>query len=120
MKVILVNGSPHPHGCTFTTLQVVAAALNEEGIETQIFQVGTKPMSGCIACQTCAETGRCAFSDGVNDFLDMAGMALKAVPILPHMAVRAPKQQPRASYRRKLGITSDVEVNQDSGYQRSV
>lgn len=75
MNVILVNGSPHRHGCTFTALTVVADALNEEGIETQIFQVGTKPMSGCIACQTCAETGRCAFSDGVNDFLDMAGHA---------------------------------------------
>ncbi len=58
--------------CTFTALEVVAAALNEEGIETQIFQVGTKPMSGCIACRTCEKTGRCAFSDGVNDFLDLA------------------------------------------------
>jgi len=75
MKVILVNGSPHPHGCTFTALEVVAAALNADGIETHIFQVGTKPLSGCIACQKCAETGRCAFSDGVNDFLDMAGQA---------------------------------------------
>jgi multimeric flavodoxin WrbA len=75
MKVILVNGSPHPHGCTFTALEVVATTLNAGGIETHIFQVGTKPMSGCIACQTCAETGRCAFSDGVNDFMDMAGQA---------------------------------------------
>ena len=75
MKVILVNGSPHPDGCTFTALQVVAAALNENGIETQIFQVGTEPLSGCIACQTCEETGRCAFSDVVNDFLELAEKA---------------------------------------------
>jgi multimeric flavodoxin WrbA len=75
MKVILVNGSPHAHGCTFTALNVVADELKADGIDTHIFQVGTKPMSGCIACRKCAETGRCAFSDGVNDFLDMAGQA---------------------------------------------
>ncbi|SEM16478.1 NADPH-dependent FMN reductase [Syntrophus gentianae] len=75
MKVILVNGSPHPHGCTFTALEVVAAALNEDSIETQFFHVGTKPLSGCIACQTCAKTGRCVFSDGVNDFLELAQQA---------------------------------------------
>jgi multimeric flavodoxin WrbA len=72
MKVLLVNGSPHPHGCTYTALEEVANILNGEGIETQIFQVGTKPLAGCIACKTCAKTGQCAFSDGVNDFVDLA------------------------------------------------
>ncbi len=72
MNVILVNGSPHPEGCTYTALSEVAATLNGEGIETRIFQVGTKPMSGCIACKKCAETGRCTFPDRVNDFLDLA------------------------------------------------
>ena len=72
MKVLLVNGSPHPKGCTYTALEEVAATLNAEGIETRIFQVGTEPMSGCIACKECAETGRCVFSDRVNDFLDEA------------------------------------------------
>jgi multimeric flavodoxin WrbA len=72
MKVLLVNGSPHPKGCTYTALEEVAATLNAEGIETQIFQVGIKPTSGCIACKKCAETGRCTFSDSVNEFLDLA------------------------------------------------
>ena len=72
MKVLLVNGSPHPKGCTWTALQEVAGTLNAEGIETRIFQVGTKPLSGCIACKKCAELGRCAFSDAVNDFVDLA------------------------------------------------
>lgn len=72
MNVILVNGSPHPKGCTFTALEEVAGTLNKEGIETRIFQVGTKPLAGCIACKKCAETGRCAFSDGVNEFVDLA------------------------------------------------
>ncbi|MFA6012608.1 MAG: flavodoxin family protein [Desulfobacteraceae bacterium] len=72
MNVLLVNGSPHPKGCTWTALQEVAGTLNTEGIETRIFQVGTKPLAGCIACKKCAELGHCAFSDAVNDFVDLA------------------------------------------------
>jgi multimeric flavodoxin WrbA len=72
MKVLLVNGSPHEKGCTFTALTEVAKTLNEEGIGTEIFWIGIKPLAGCIACKTCAKTGRCAFDDRVNDFLDIA------------------------------------------------
>lgn len=72
MKVILVNGSPHKEGCTYTALEEVAKALNQEGIETGIFQIGTKALSGCIACGNCAETGSCVFPDKVNEFLDLA------------------------------------------------
>lgn len=75
MKVLLVNGSPHAHGCTYTALEEVASTLNDEGIETQIFQIGTKPLAGCIACKTCAKTGHCVFKDTVNDFLELAGNA---------------------------------------------
>lgn len=72
MKVLLVNGSPHEKGCTYTALTEVAKTLNEEGIDTEIFWIGTKPLAGCIACKTCAKIGRCAFSDRVNEFLDIA------------------------------------------------
>lgn len=72
MKVLLVNGSPHDKGCTYTALEEVAKILNAEGIETEIFLLGTKPLSGCIACGKCREIGRCVFSDRVNDFLDIA------------------------------------------------
>lgn len=75
MHVILVNGSPHPEGCTFTALQTVAEALQQEGIGTEIFQVGTKPMSGCIACRKCATLGRCVFEDKVNEFVNLAEKA---------------------------------------------
>jgi len=75
MNVLLVNGSPNARGCTFTALEEVAGTLNTEGIETQIFQLGTKPLSGCTACRKCADTGLCIFSDGVNDFLELAGNA---------------------------------------------
>lgn len=69
MKVLLVNGSPHANGCTYTALCEVAGALEKEGIETEIFQVGTKPISGCLACGACMKTGRCVISDTVNEFL---------------------------------------------------
>lgn len=75
MKVLLVNGSPHEKGCTYTALEEVSKALKAEGIETEIFQIGMKPLSGCIACKKCRELGRCAFNDRVNEFLDIAGCA---------------------------------------------
>jgi len=74
MNVLLVNGSPKQEGCTFTALSEVAKTLNEEGIETSFFQLGVKPVYGCIACGKCAETKRCIFaSDGVNELIE--GMA---------------------------------------------
>lgn len=72
MKVLLVNGSPHEKGCTYTALEEVAETLNAEGIDTEIFQVGTKPVSGCISCRKCMEIKRCVINDKVNEFLDMA------------------------------------------------
>jgi multimeric flavodoxin WrbA len=72
MKVLLVNGSPHEKGCTYTALVEVADALNGDGIESEVFQLGRKPLSGCIACGHCRKAGRCVFSDRVNDFLDIA------------------------------------------------
>src|SRR4030042_1605956 len=72
MKILLVNGSLNEKGCTYTALEEVANTLNAEGIETEIFQIGTEPLSGCIACFKCQELGNCVFSDRVNDFLDIA------------------------------------------------
>ena len=63
MKVLLINGSPHENGCTFTALCEVAKTLEAEGIETQIFQIGKAPVRGCIACGTCGKLGKCAFDD---------------------------------------------------------
>lgn len=70
MKVLLINGSPHEHGCTDTALCEVAGKLNEHGIETENLYLGLKPMAGCIACGKCYESGRCAFHDQVNEVLD--------------------------------------------------
>lgn len=53
MKVLLVNGSPHKNGCTFTALSEVAKALTQDGIETEFFHIGTGTVHGCTACGQC-------------------------------------------------------------------
>lgn len=67
MKALLINGSPHPGGCTATALGIVAKELENNGIETEIVHVGNKNIRGCIACYKCRETGRCIFDDAVNE-----------------------------------------------------
>ena len=71
MKILLVNGSPHEHGCTFTALQEIAGAVEGEGLETEFFWIGNKPINGCIACRGCRD-GHCALGseDGVNALID--------------------------------------------------
>ena len=73
MKVLLVNGSPHKEGCTFTALCTVSDTLNQNGIDTDMFWIGNKPLSGCIACRKCREKNCCVFQDAVNDFLELVG-----------------------------------------------
>lgn len=72
MKILLVNGSPHKEGCTHIALQEVAKTLNNEGIETEIYWIGNKPISGCIACGQCLQTGKCCIDDTVNTFIEKA------------------------------------------------
>ena len=72
MKVILVNGSPKAEGCTYTALCEVAGALEKNGVETEIFQVGASPVAGCIGCGACAKTGKCFVEDVVNEFVAKA------------------------------------------------
>lgn len=75
MKVLLLNGSPKAEGCTYTALCEVAGALEKNGIETEIVQVGTAPIAGCIGCGACIKTGRCFMEDGVNEFVEKAKQA---------------------------------------------
>ena len=68
-KILLINGSPHEKGCTYTALSEVAASLHACGVETELLWLGTQPVAGCIACGKCYDTGRCVFDDKVNDLL---------------------------------------------------
>ncbi|WP_186429040.1 flavodoxin family protein [Clostridium sp. BSD9I1] len=74
MKVLLINGSPKARGCTYTALNEVASALENDGIETEIFHVGTNPIRGCMACGGCSTNNdMCVFSDDtVNIALEKA------------------------------------------------
>lgn len=73
MKVLLFNGSPRAHGCTFTALSIIASLLNGEGIDTEILQIGNSPVQDCIGCRSCAKTRKCIFADDcVNGWLEKA------------------------------------------------
>lgn len=72
MKVLLVNGSLHEKGCTYTALCEVAKALNANGVETEIFQLSGKEISGCKGCWACKKAGKCVFDDVVNEFVAKA------------------------------------------------
>lgn len=66
MKVLLINGSPKKEGCTYTALSEVSEQLNKNGIETEIFHIGNKPIRGCTACGKCSQrSNRCIFDDDV-------------------------------------------------------
>ena len=69
-KILLINGSPHEHGCTYTALKEAADTLAAGGVDSEFVYLGTKPVAGCIACGSCAGTGRCAFGDQVNEVLE--------------------------------------------------
>ncbi|MBQ5995164.1 MAG: flavodoxin family protein [Clostridia bacterium] len=66
-KVLLLNGSPHAHGCTAEALAEMCRVFEKNGIETETVQVGSKQIRGCISCNRCKELGKCAFDDLVNE-----------------------------------------------------
>ena len=65
-KVLLVNGSPRADGCTARALEEVRRTLHEEGVETELLQIGRENIRGCIACRFCETHDRCVFDDAVN------------------------------------------------------
>lgn len=75
-NVLLLNGSCHEQGCTYTALREVADTLEKEGIETEIFQLGGDPIRDCIGCGGCGKLGQCVFHDDrVNEFVAKAKKA---------------------------------------------
>ena len=67
MKILMLNGSPRPHGNTAAALEEMEKVFAAEGLETELIHVGNRDIRGCIACGRCAETGRCVFDDIVNE-----------------------------------------------------
>jgi multimeric flavodoxin WrbA len=72
MQVLMINGSPHAKGCTYTALAEVAGQLEREGMIVEMVHVGPGPVRPCTACRRCAETGYCVFTDDpVNTCIDL-------------------------------------------------
>ncbi len=67
MKILMINGSPRKNGNTSIALQEMEKIFVEEGIETETIQIGNQDIRGCIACNRCAEQGKCVFEDAVNE-----------------------------------------------------
>ena len=73
MKVLLFNGSPHKNGCTYTALEEISRTLKEEGIDSEIYQIGTGSITPCRGCFACQKLGRCVINDDkVNEFVEYA------------------------------------------------
>lgn len=67
MKVLILNGSPTPNGNTSLALNEMINIFADEGVETEVAEIGNKAVRGCIACGNCGKTGKCAFDDVVNE-----------------------------------------------------
>ena len=73
MKVLLFNGSTRKNGCTYAALSEAAQALNAEGVEAEILQLGGASVRDCIGCNGCEGKGRCVFTDDtVNQWIEKA------------------------------------------------
>ncbi len=81
MKALLINGSPRERGNTHIALEEIAKTLEENGIGAEIVSIGTKAVQGCIACNKCAELGRCAFRDGLYESVREKAMECDALVV---------------------------------------
>ena len=70
MKVLVINGSPRAKGCTARALEEVMKVLRDEGVETELMQLGAQDIRGCLACGGCRGTHRCVIDDAVNKAAD--------------------------------------------------
>ena len=127
MKVCAINGSPKPEGNTAYALSLVLEELEKEGIETQVIQVGGKAIHGCVGCGGCAQTGRCVFDDGVNEWVDQLeqadGLILPGVGAFPY-AMEKLKETGLVSFLRQqagkkplLGICLGMQMLLEEGYE---
>ena len=66
MKVLILNGSPRMDGNTSVAVDEMVSIFEKEGVETEVVRVGNMDIRGCIACNSCGETGKCVFDDVVN------------------------------------------------------
>ncbi len=84
MKVLILNGSPKANGNTMVAVNEMIKVFDEEGVETEVVQVGNKDVRGCVSCGSCSEKGKCVFDDVVNEIaseLETADGLVVASPV---------------------------------------
>ena len=110
MKVLLINGSPHEKGCTYTALSLIAGELNAAGIETEILNVDTKPVGGCIGCGGCAAGKGCVFGTPVH-YASASGNMTSFMDRLAYAGGRYLAYKPAAicCSARRAGTTSALD-----------
>ena len=84
MKVLMINGSPRRNGNTAIALKEMEKVFAEEGVETEIVQIGNKAVRGCIDCGSCHKNGKCVFDDVVNELapkFEVADGFVAATPV---------------------------------------
>ncbi|MCR4739562.1 MAG: flavodoxin family protein [Lachnospiraceae bacterium] len=84
MKVLILNGSPKPAGNTMIAINEMVKIFDDEGVETEIVQIGNKDIRGCISCGSCGQSGKCVFDDIVNELapkLEAADGLIAASPV---------------------------------------
>ena len=67
LKVLMLNGSPHANGNTAVALREMEAIFKENDVDVETVVLGNRDIRGCVACGSCAKTGKCVFDDGVNE-----------------------------------------------------
>lgn len=131
MKVLMLNGSPHEKGCTYTALTVIAEELKKQGVESEILWLGKGAVRGCIACGGCKKLGKCVFDDDpVNSIAEKCksadgyifgapvhyaspnGAMVSALDRLFYIAGRFMQFKPAASVvsARRAGTTASYDV----------
>ncbi|MDD3253171.1 MAG: flavodoxin family protein [Lachnospiraceae bacterium] len=130
-NVLLINGSGNAAGCTYTALTEVAGALEQEGIGTEIIQLGKNPIRDCIGCGACRNLGKCVFDDDeINGIVEKAkhadgfvfgtpvyyahpsGRILSALDRMFYSGGRAFTYKPGAAVAsaRRAGTTASLDV----------
>ena len=123
MKVLLLNGSSRPSGCTYTALREVAVSLKVAGIETEILFLGNEPVRDCTACGTCAKVpGKCVFDDDiVNRIIEKArgadGFIFGTPVYYAHPSGRILSVLDRVFYAGKSAFIRCIEAGKAAGIQ---
>ncbi|MCD8309568.1 MAG: flavodoxin family protein [Clostridia bacterium] len=131
MSVIMLNGSPHKEGCTYTALTIIAKELKDQGIDSEIIWLGSEPVRGCVGCGSCASTAKCVYNgDNINAIAERLrsaegyvfgaavhyaspnGSMVAAMDRLFYSAGRYMKNKPAAAVvsARRAGTTASLEV----------